>query len=202
MKQSRILLTSEPVDWSLIPVLDISEKIRPLPTDTTAYGQICRTEDALLIHMAATEKTVLANEQGLLAMPCNDSCLEFFLRPCEKEMRYINFEFNPNGCLYLGIGTGPADLMRIVPSEKQQKQLFCPEVNRLPNGWEIFFRVPYSFIRGFFIDFVSSVKTVVYGNFYKCGDRTVKKHYFAWNPIVGENKSFHCPEDFGLLEFE
>ena len=34
------------------------------------------------------------------------------------------------------------------------------------------------------------------------GDLTVKEHYFAWNPIVGEDTFFHRTCDFGLLEFE
>ena len=40
------------------------------------------------------------------------------------------------------------------------------------------------------------------GNFYKCGDYTVKEHYFAWNPVECENPDFHLSQWFGKLYFE
>ena len=51
--------------------------------------------------------------------------------------------------------------------------------------------VPYYFIRRFFPDFTAAPGKTMRANFYKCGDLTVEEHHFAWNPIVGEDMSFH-----------
>lgn len=200
MKTGQILFFNTPTDWSQVPVLDISERVRPLPTEAKATGQICRSEDALLIRIVAEEVPVPPQEQGLLAMPCRDSCLEFFLRPVERELRYINFEWNANGSLYLGIGSGPADLIRIVPREDQKQRLFSPVIQQSATGWEIVFKIPYTFILEFFPDFEITPGTVMYGNFYKCGDLLPEPHYLAWNPILREGKYlFHTPQEFGKL---
>jgi hypothetical protein len=131
-------------------------------------------------------------------MPCNDSCLEFFLRPVAQQMRYLNFEWNPGGSLYLGIGSCPADLLRIVPSDAQKERLFAPVIQQKPTGWEISFQIPYTFIRCFFPDFEITPGCTLYGNFYKCGDRLPIPHYLAWNPILREGKYlFHTPAEFG-----
>lgn len=201
MKEGNIRLCREPICWDTLPVFDIAERVRPQEAPVQARAQICRTENAFHIRLQAEEAQILAREQGPLAMPCNDSCLEFFLRPTES-LRYMNFEWNPGGALYLGIGTGPADLLRIVPAEWQIKKLFAPSLDRPENSWQVTFQIPYSFIRGFFPDFAPEKATHIYGNFYKCGDKLDKPHYFAWNPILREGQYlFHTPEEFGKLNF-
>lgn len=200
MNSANILSVQLPVDWSKIEKLPINQRIRPSQAQVQAWGQICRTEEEFWVQLQAIEPQILAQEEGPLPMPCNDSCLEFFLRPVAGEMRYLNFEWNPKRCLYLGIGSGPADLLRIVPSQVQQQKLFCPEATDIPGGWQITFRIPYSFIRCFFPTFQPVAGDVVYGNFYKCGDRLDVPHYLGWNPITREGKYlFHTPQEFGML---
>jgi hypothetical protein len=38
-------------------------------------------------------------------------------------------------------------------------------------------------------------------NFYKCGNKTVHKHYLSWSPIDLGEPNFHCPEYFGVIRF-
>ena len=203
MNEAQILLAQEPIQWSDIPQIPISNPIRPHDANVEAYGQICYTEDYLAVHLHAREKEIRAEERGLLGMPCRDSCLEFFLRPCPKDLRYLNFEFNPNACLYLGFGSGSHDLCRIVLSESKQETLFCPRVRCSEAEWELTFRIPYSFIRQFFPSFSPESGGTLRANFYKCAELVETPHFLAWNPILRQGRYlFHTPEEFGMLRFE
>ena len=201
MKTANILRVSGSADWEQIPRIPISEKIAPTQSPVTAYAQICATEEALLLHLAATEPEIRAEETGMLGMPCVDSCLEFFFRPMEEELRYFNFEYNPNGSLFLGFGSCVEELLRIVPNREQQKALFQPRIVVGQEGWDLYFRVPYSFIRQFFPEFRADAGKVIYGNFYKCGELVEQPHFLAWNPIFRQGTSrFHTPAEFGRLD--
>ena len=101
--------------------------------------------------------------------------------------------------MYLGIGTGTHDLVRLLPTDKD---VFHPQVSIIPEGWEITYQVPISFIQRFFPDFIPASGKTIRANFYKCGDLTVQEHYLCWNMISENVISFHRPCDFGLLEFE
>lgn len=198
MKEGQLFFVKEPIDWTKLPVFEISEQVRPCEP-VQATGQICRTSAAFHIRLQATEPQILAREQGPLAMPCKDSCLEFFLRP-DESLRYMNFEWNPNGALYLGIGTCPADLLRIAPADWQISKHLNPQITRQGSTWQVEFQIPYTFIKCFFPDFDPVKTTQIRGNFYKCGDDLDKPHFLAWNPILREGKYlFHTPEEFGLF---
>lgn len=114
-------------------------------------------------------------------------------------MRYFNFEFNPNACMYLGIGSCLQDLTRLLP--EGDGQIFLPRTARTQEGWEIEFRIPYSFIRRLFPAFDPQSQTAIRANCYKCGDRTAKPHYLAWSKITGKALTFHSPQSFGLMRF-
>ena len=202
MKEGDLYLVTEPIAWDSLPVFEISERVRPWETEAVAWAQICRTEEAFHIRLQAREPQILADEEGPLPMPCNDSCLEFFLRP-DESLRYMNFEWNPRGALYLGIGTCPADLLRIAPADWQIKKHLCPQCVQDGDHWQVQFQIPYSFIRCFFPDFDPEKTDKIRGNFYKCGDKLEKPHCLAWNPILREGQYlFHTPEEFGILHLK
>lgn len=201
MKTALLITMQEPVDWGKLPRIAIDAPIAASDSPATAYAQICATEDALLLHLSATEPEIRAVETSPLAETCEDSCLEFFFRPMEKDMRYFNMEFNPNTCMFLGFGSCIEDVLRIVPEPEQKQQLFCPKVVRREDGWEIFFRVPYSFVRGFFPEFEIAPGKSLFCNFYKCGEKLQQPHYLTWNPIMRQGRSrFHTPAEFGRLD--
>lgn len=187
-----------PIDWSGVPSVSICEAYHPDPLDITATGQICYDDRALYLRLTAREKEIRAEYTGLLDSPCEDSCLEFFFSPIEGDTRYFNIEFNPNCCLYLGIGSCIDDLVRLIPENGNP---LSPKAARTQDGWEISYQVPYSFVRRFFPDFRPESGKTIRANFYKCGDLTVHEHYFSWNRITGGKLSFHRPCDFGLLSF-
>lgn len=185
-------------DWDAIPVMPIDNHLWEAPVDITAQAQICWDEDALYIRQEAVEKHIRMEETGPMAPVCDDSCMEFFFRPTQK-MDYFNIEINPNRAIYLGFGTCLEDLIRLQPRNVQD--LFQIKTQMTDTGWVLTYRIPFAFIRRFFPEFKAEVGGKIYGNAYKCGDRTVQPHYLAWNPIEWFEPAFHRPEQFGCLTF-
>lgn len=185
-------------NWQDIPVIPIDTLLWTDSTDVSAQAQICYDTEYLYLRLEAVEPNIRMEEQGVLAEVCEDSCLEFFLRPTQR-MDYFNIEMNPNGALYLGFGTSLENLIRLLLPNPEE--MLIPQVEFTDGGWVLTYRVPFAFIRRFFPDFTAEKGTKMYANFYKCGDSTVKPHFLAWNPIRRETPAFHCPEDFGCLIF-
>ena len=187
--------------WYDIPYLEIDNERRENPNGITARAQICYSDDALLVHLETKEKDYIANEVELLGSPCRDSCLEFFFCPCEGDDRYFNIEFNSNGCLYLGFGSGIGDLVRLIP-DKEKADIFEQNIVKRTDGWEIFYRVSYGFIRRFFPDFKVYSGKKILANCYKCADRSEPPHYLTWNWLDGAPLGFHNTKCFGAMIFE
>ena len=193
MKQYQVLYKKE-ADWNGVPYAEISEG-EPVP-GISSKAQLLWNEDGFFVRLQAEEPAIRRKETGPLGMPCEDSCLEFFFAPCPGDRRYFNLEFNPNTCLYLGMGSGIDDLTRLIPDAPVD---FRPEVLFTDTGWEITYQVPFSFVRRFFPDFKPYPGLRLRANFYKCGDLTEPPHYFSWNPITVTPVSFHRPNDFGEI---
>ena len=86
-------------DWDTIDALPIDNlQWTNHPVDIRAQGQLCWDEAAIYVRLRAWETEIRAEHSGLLQSVCEDSCLEFFLRPTD-DLRYFNFEFNPNCAL-------------------------------------------------------------------------------------------------------
>ncbi len=185
-------------DWTKVPVMPIDTLLWTDSIDITAQAQICWDENALYLRMEAVEPHIRAEENGPLAMVCEDSCLEFFFRPTEQ-MKYFNIEINPNKAMFMGIATGRTMLFRLLCSEMKEQMNI--QVEMTGKGWVLSYQIPFSLIRFFFPEFKAEEGGKIYGNAYKCGDRTVKEHYMVWNPIQSEEPDFHLPEQFGTLIF-
>ncbi len=186
--------------WDAIPVIPIDHTYFETPDHIKAEAQISYDDEAILVHLSTVERGARAVETGPLGSPCEDSCLEFFFCPTEGDKRYFNIEFNPNGCMYLGFGSGIVDLVRLVPDEGAE--IFSPVIKRSEDAWEITYRVPFSFIRRFFPDFSVRAGKRMRANCYKCADLSEPAHYMSWSPIVGEPFKFHRPECYGEMVFE
>lgn len=210
MKEAAIFCKKGELDWKQFPILDIKEGLSGIhsklagSSEVTAFAQIAYDSTALYLHLSASEPEIRAEEEGLLAMPCNDSCLEFFFCPQEGDSRYFNFEFTPKATLYLGFGSCMETLTRLVIEEEfgGYQALFKPQVTQKADSWEISYEIPFTFIRRFFPNFTAASGKTVRANFYKCADLASKPHYLTWNPITREGEYlFHTPEEFGLLRF-
>jgi hypothetical protein len=75
-----------------------------------------------------------------------------------------------------------------------------PEIQG-PVEWCLEYSIPLSIFEAYLGKAVDPAGGRWRGNFYKCGDETSHPHWASWSPI-GEELNFHCPEHFGILEFE
>ena len=199
MKTYEIHKVSGMVEWDTVPVIKIDHPYMRTPESIKAYAQLCYNEEALLVHLSTVEAKIRAVENGPLGHPWEDSCLEFFFCPEENDNRYFNIEFNSNGCLYLGFGTVIPDRTRLVKADINE--VLCPKINLTDDGWEIFYRIPYSFIRVFDPDFKVYEGKTIKANCYKCADLSEPPHYLSWS-VVSENPfTYHNPSCFGTMKF-
>lgn len=186
-------------DWQRAPVLELDQPLWGTDAGIRAWGQLCWDESALHLRLRAREPHIRAEHPAgdRLAMPCEDSCLEFFFSPAAGDARYFNIEYNPNACLYLGFGGERAKRLRLIP----RRDPFEPETARGDGGWSLTCRIPFDFIRQFYPDFAPRPGDELRANAYKCGDLTIRPHYLAWNPVFSPTPDFHRPQDFGRMVF-
>lgn len=204
MKESKICCKNDVIDWEKVPVLTIDNLVLVDRTDVRAQAQICYDEENLYLHFTAWETEIREVEEGLLGMPCWDSCMEFFFCPQEGDSRYLNFEMNPKGCLHIGFGDSIETALKIVPNrDDREANIFAPEITRFDGGWELTYKIPVFFIRRLFPDFALYPGKSIRANFYKCAEKTAEPHFLTWNVITRRGRSiFHTPAEFGLLTCE
>ncbi len=200
MREYTITKVSGTPDWSKIPELDVDNYQWCDELDIKMKSQICYDETGLYVHLRAWEKDIRAELTAPLSMVCEDSCMEFFFRPVEEDMRYFNLEINPNGQTYIGFGPNMPELVRLAPEDEDT--LLQKKWNNTADGWEVFYKVPVSFIRTFFPGYELKSGMKIYANSYKCGDETVKPHFISWNVVDVPEPSFHQPAHFGLMTLE
>ena len=186
-------------DWSTIPTLELTNAYRQTLPEIHAFGQFAYTDDALLVHLRAVVPEIIAEENGPIGTPCSDSCLEFFFCPVPGDPRYINIEFNFNGCMYLGLGSCVQDLIRLLPD--QEGNPFNPQICKTDTGWEIFYNIPYAFIRRLFPSFKAAPGLTVRANCYTCADNAQPSYYKSWNPVQADPFTFHHSKSFGFMIF-
>lgn len=182
-------------DWDAIEALNIDIPYRH-ETEVQAWAKLCWAETGIHVNLRAKEENIRCQELEPLSPICEDSCLEFFIRPTEA-LHYFNFEYNFACNVYLGYGTGNADLIRLIMHD--QKATFHPQSYKTDDGWGITYHIPFTFIKQFFPTFEAYEGLKFYGNCYKCGDKTVKPHYLSWNKIDLPKLTFHSPQFYGQL---
>ena len=183
--------------WKNVPTLAIDQPFGKIPEGLKAFGQLQYDNMFLYVHLWAVEKDIRAEGTDLLCAPCEDSCLEFFFCPKQGDDRYFNVEFNPNAKSYVGFGSSLKDLLRLLP--EAGGPLFDPTAQRTDDGWEVFYRIPWAFVRRFFPDFEPVKGLELRANCFKCGDMTPMPHYLSWNVHTAESPAFHFPQYFGKM---
>jgi hypothetical protein len=154
--------------------------------------------DSLSIFME-TGETNLRSEASGFGFVHNDSCMEFFLSPNPaNSSEYLNFEFNPSAAMYLSIGASRHDRIKI--PQENYREFFQIKTAVSDKGWNLEYRIPFSFMLRFFPSFDLKPGHIMRGNFYKCGDSTTRPHYGCWSLIELPEPDFHCPDFFGTLQ--
>lgn len=198
MKQYRIVKIHEPISWDQAETAYVNEVLWLPDAGIRMEQKICYDDTALYIRQLAFEKDIRSVEDGILSPVCQDSCMEFFFRP-EGDLRYLNFELNPNGTLNLGLGTERKGRIRLVQAD--YKEVFHIKTVRNEESWEASYQIPLSFLQLIYPGILLSPGLVFEANYYKCGDKTSQKHYLSWNRVCSEKPDFHRPQDFGKLLF-
>ena len=200
MKEYMIKRISGAPDWSTVPKLDVDCILWLPDANVRMTQQICYDDTAIYVHQRSVEQHIRAEESGPMAMVCFDSCMEFFFCPDPNSDRYFNFEWNPDGGLYLGLRSGHELYVRLQPEDPVA--LFEYRSQRTEDGWEIFYKIPLFFINRIFPECKLTSGTALRANSFKCGDRTVPPHYLSWNPSTCEYPNFHRVCDFGRMILE
>ncbi len=179
----------------------------------------------LYLRFRVEDRYVKAIHTGYQEMVCEDSCVEFFLRPCifgqadfapdcsPYYQGYFNIELNCIGAMllyyiedwqraedgfakYTPVERDIAQAIGIFPSLSGKIET---EINE-PLEWAIGCTIPFSLLE-YYLDPLDLRKGRPWcGNLYKCADRSSHPHWASWSPI-GEALNFHDPSYFGRFEF-
>ncbi|MDO4939593.1 MAG: carbohydrate-binding family 9-like protein [Lachnospiraceae bacterium] len=197
MKTYEIKYAKGDIDWSTVPKLDVDEYNWGEDCGIRTQFQIVWNEEGLSCHGVSVEKDILARYDDQNCPVWCDSCMEFFFHPVENDSRYLNFECNPNGAIYTGIGTNMPDRVRLI--EQNEKQDFSIKTARTQDGWEMYLTVPVSFISMFYPGYELREGMIIKANCMKCGDDTVYQHFISWNKYPEEPITFHNSAAFGEM---
>ncbi|MBE6636620.1 MAG: hypothetical protein E7618_02315 [Ruminococcaceae bacterium] len=160
------------------------------PAPPTEF-RVLRYADGFSVLMHTQESNLRAeviNENGRV---CDDSCMEFFMKPDPYDIQYLNFEFNPKGVLHLGLGKDRYGRLLLTDA----RDIFHIETRANEGDWTLKFDIPDAFLLRYF----KQVSPVFRGNFYKCGDLTDHLHYATWSPVYAPKPDYHLADFFGLF---
>ena len=183
-------------DWLSVPSLSLSHILWEPDCGIRAGGQFCHDGNRLYVRLYAREKEIRAEYTKTPSPVWEDSCLEFFFIP-DHGNRYFNFEINPNGCLWIAVGTCRQDRENLCREDAES--FFGVRTARTADGWEASWSIPLAFLRQFCPE--AAFAGEWRANVYKCGDKTVRPHYLSWNPVTSAAPDFHRPQDFGVMDF-
>lgn len=196
MKKYTIFKTNGVPDWSAVPAISAECVLWEPDCGVRMAQQLCYDETALYVRQRAKEAAVRAEYTAPLSPVHEDSCMEFFFALGEDD-RYFNFEINPNACFELGFGPNRSNRIRLC--HKDEQGTFRARCARTPDGWTAEYRLPLEFLRLFYPDLRLEPGASFRANCYKCGDRTERPHFLAWNPVASGTPDFHRPQDFGSM---
>lgn len=151
--------------------------------------KLLSTDDGLYARFFSKESPVLARFTKYQSPVCKDSCMELFLNPNPStDRRYLNFEFNPLGTLYLAIGTDRYN--RTLISDQAG---VCVTTSLYEGGWYGLLHIPFDFLKQHYL----GIEIKMRANFYKCAEDTSLPHFGCWNEVHTQSPDFHQPEFFG-----
>jgi hypothetical protein len=180
--------------------IDVLNWRETFPYKPIVAFDIARGKDDLYIHYFVKGLSLRAVSDTDGRSVHLDSCVEFFMRK-DGEMNYINFEFNCIGTCYacrhetrtISVPLTPEEFRSIRRYTTIQREAFEEEKGIF--AWELTIAIPFELMK---ID-ANNLPEKIYGNFYKCADRTENPHYVTWSPIDLPRPNYHCPEFFAEI---
>lgn len=153
--------------------------------------QMLRSPEGIAVRFHTEETHLRAEVTEQNGEICTDSCVEFFLKPDNHDLNYLNFELNPKGILHLGIGAGRGGRRHLTTD----RAIFDIVSVANEGDWTLKFFIPDSFLLSLF----AKISPVCKANAYKCGDFTDHEHYGMWSEVETVEPDFHVPDFFGTL---
>jgi len=181
-------------EWKKANVGELTfQKWKEYYQDIKTTFQILRGPEGISVKMHTDEKNLLAKCEKQNGAVCMDSCMEFFFKPSPWDLRYFNFEINPEKVMHLGLGSGRHNRELI----EENRETFS--VESIPNDgdWTLKFYIPDKFVLKYF----DKISPVCKANFYKCGENTDHSHFITWSEVDVPNPDFHLSDFFGIIEF-
>ena len=159
------------------------------------YAQIAYDEQGFIVKFTIGEKDPLIEKTHHFEEVCEDSCVEFFANfTPEQSDKYINFEINAAGIMYVGIGTDRYDNAFIELNEVEGLNIHT-EIKE--NYWTASYKIGFELIKKYYPSFDIEKCDYILGNLYKCGNHTAYRHYVSYFVVGTERPDFHRPEYFG-----
>ena len=206
MKQTKSIYQA---DWQGLSLAKIDQQMAAMPVagviDTLNWKEqypaapeakfaLAHTDDILYVRFEVKGEVPLATKTNDLEPVNEDACVEMFMGNADNT-RYWNFEFNPAGvCNASNRKSRKEDVVRLNAEQLQSIQRF--PVQLCAAHWSLLVGIPLALI-----ELDPACEHARRANFYKCGDKTVMKHYASWSPIEAEAPAFHLPEYFGEVQF-
>lgn len=159
------------------------------PNIPNTTGRILHSDYGLHVLMQTDEQPLLARYTAQNSEVCCDSCMELFISPNCDDKRYLNFEFNPFGTMYLGVRTSRFDC----EFPKESKEYFEVQSFVDEKRWMLQFTIPFEFIDKIFGKHTNNMRA----NMYKCTEDGQVEHYASLFRIDTPEADFHRPEFFG-----
>lgn len=186
-------LTVEDERWERANVAELSEYWEGVwPKQYNTVARLLHSDEGLYLRMDTDEWPIKANELNENTDVCLDSCMEFFFTPNTTDKEYINFEVNALSIPHCGLGVERFGRSHPKVSEEN---VTVETLIKQGKGWTLFMFISAEFLRKYF----SSYDKRMQGNFYKCGNETVIRHYSVWNMIDTPVPDYHRPEYFGRI---
>ncbi len=164
------------------------------PKKVNVEAKVLYSDYGLHVRMETDEKPLRITQTEKNGSVCEDSCMEFFFKGNKNDDRYMNFEFNAMGTMYLNFRTGRHDGEHPIEDAKY----FNVKSTITPEKWVLFYTIPFEFLEKYY----GSYTKQMLGNFYKCGDLTQQIHYLSYYPVKTEAPDFHRPEYFDEIVLE
>jgi hypothetical protein len=159
------------------------------------YAQLVSVDGkGLKLKMTCFETNPYAIAEGFYSEVWKDSCMEFFFGFIKNGV-YMNIEMNSTGAFLIGVGDnrhGRRKLNEITELPHEEARIY-------DDRWETEIYVPLETLTSVFGGVSLKPGTVLYANFYKCGDYTEIPHYGTWSEIGLDGPDYHRPEFFSEL---
>jgi len=193
-----VMKTVQSIDWTDIEKAYITNyRWESGGYEPVTFAQAVVYNGGIAAKMTCIEKYPKVTYKNFYDSVYKDSCMEFFFMFKKGEV-YLNCEMTSIGTSLIGVGKERNDRTQL------NEITAIPEIKAVveEDFWtvEVFFSP--ELLEAVFGELSLEKGTVLYGNFYKCGDETMVPHYGMWSLVDILKPDFHRPAYFGELVVE